>query len=71
MSRYAEGYKRSGAFKEMKVCMPMEVYLRFERILTSNFERKPVYGQRSQIITGLIVEYCSKLETEEQESLNV
>lgn len=65
MARYsAEGYKRQGAFKEMKVCMPLPLYLRYEAILTSNFSKKPVYGQRSQVICQLVEEYCREAEAE-------
>lgn len=72
MSRYsAEGYKRQGAFKEMKVCMPLPLYLRYEAILTSNFSKKPVYGQRSQVICDLVEQFCSRAELEAKESENV
>jgi hypothetical protein len=69
MGRHAEGHKRSGPFKDIKVCTPMETYLRFEKILTSNFTRKPIYGQRSQIVTALIDQFCARIESADTEAL--
>jgi transcriptional regulator of met regulon len=69
MARHAEGKKRSGPFKDIKVCTPLETYLRLEKILTSNFTRKAVYGQRSQIITALIQQFCARIEAADEDAL--
>ena len=51
------GIRRKGKSVEMKVLIPEQIYLAFERELTNNFTSKPVYGVRSQIITDLIVSW--------------
>lgn len=62
-----EGNRRQGPWKDIKVCLPLETYLRLEKLLTSSFTKKPVYGQRSQVISALITRYCEELESIEKE----
>lgn len=60
--------RRIGASRELKVNIPEEVYFRLEEKLTSRFTKKPIYGQRSQLITALIVEWLNKIEAQKETS---
>ena len=60
--------RRLGASRELKVNIPEEVYFRLEEKLTSSFSKKPVYGQRSQLLTALILEWLNKVDQQKETS---
>jgi len=51
------GRRRKGKSVEIKLLIPEMVYFEFEKQLTNNFQSKPVYGVRSQIVTSLIISW--------------
>lgn len=67
------GRRRRGKTIETKLLLPEAVYLELEKRLTNNFQTKPIYGARSQLITELIVKYLETppLQNPKKEPSNV
>lgn len=65
------GRRRKGKSIEMKILLPEDIYFQLESRLTNNFNKKPIYGLRSQLITALILKWLQQTTELKKEPENV